>query len=185
MKKISILILLTLLPFVCNAQFVLKEDRFFAEDGKDYVVFSHPGMSKDEIFSRAKSAIMSMFVSPDNVMSENVGEMISVRGIIGQGAYMVVNAFGKRRYDVDVTLKVDMMFKDGRFRINAPQILDLQLSGKDSKVYLSRGGRMEGCIYDRQGNTRYPELIVSLEDCINKFVKSIDGSVGKEMDDEW
>lgn len=183
MKKVLLLIAISVLPTFAFAQFILKTDRFVSEDGKNYVVFEHPNMTQKELYSKVKNILMSLYASPDDVISENEGEMLSLRGINSRGAYMDFKLMGK--YYIDILFKMDIMFKEGRFRIDAPTILRLDVSGKNSQMFLECGSKMAGCVYTKKGDARYPELIASLEKSMNDLVNYINLSIENPVDEDW
>ena len=184
MKKL-LLILLLLLPNLCRAQFTLVGNSLATENGKNYVVYEFNGINQDELFIKAKTAITSIYNSPKDVISENRPEIISIRGI-SNDPFMLYKILGvENKQTVEMSYKLEILFKDGRIRVNSPSIVSLTVGTVKNNIYLKKGGKSQGYVYSKNGEIRYPELKTSIENFFNSLTKAIVEGMQNTTDDNW
>ena len=178
MKKL--LFLLAMLPMFVKAQFVLTPDGLRTDDGKDFIVHEVQNVSKDELYKRTKNTLMQIYNSAKEVMTENEGESISIFATSTKDVYEERNVFGqKTNWFVTVNYKYNIMFKEGRIRISAPQVVRASQYDKDK-------GTTEfifGCgtnyasgphyIFKKNGERRSYKYKDTYEDFANQLIKLI------------
>ena len=84
----------------------------------DYYVITFPNHSQSQLYTSALLAITRDFVSAKDIVSKVENEMVSVNAI-----HRFTESYGAFSLTYDVNYTFEMEFRDGRVRINAPQIV--------------------------------------------------------------
>ena len=114
MKKI-ILILLVLLPAICNAQFELTPNGFVDQNTKkDFIIKEFASQSAIDLYNKSLVSITSMYRSPNIVASKVEGEIININGTGTITVKRIMN------FDYTIDYNFILRFKDGRVRFDAP-----------------------------------------------------------------
>lgn len=174
MKKILV-ILFVLLPLMASAQyFELSPNGFVSveDTAKTFVVIPMDG-TKAELYNKAKTAIMSMWNSPKDVMSYNEPEIIVINGFTGS---LYVKTIGITTY-FDMNYRMQLQFKDGKLKIDAPGADKAEAHGKNGTMYFCKGGgqSMLGITYvfDKKGKLKQKDFKKQLEDYFNGLIQSL------------
>lgn len=126
---------MAMLPMFAKAQFVLTPTGLVTDEGKDFIVHEVPNVSKDELYRRTKNTLMQIYNSAKEVMTENEGESISVYATSTKDVYEERNVFGqKTRWHITLSYKFNILFKDGRMRISAPEVVKASRFDKEDGV---------------------------------------------------
>lgn len=170
MKKVLFIVLGIALPLIASAQsFTLTPDGFRnAEDeDKDFIVVQMDG-TQAELFSKAKTAITSIFNSPKDVLSFNEPDIIVVTGV--SSGDLQYKAMGMTSY-FDVSYRLQLQFKEGRIRIDAPAADKGVVQGGRGELFFGRGGMTY--IFKKDGKVRMEKQKKQLEDHFNGLVSAI------------
>jgi hypothetical protein len=119
-----------------NAQsvvnFSLKSDgTFLTEEGKSYAIVEFEGKTAKDLYDMVKANVLTLYNSPQNVLNEIESKNITVRALsdVLYSTYKLGSAFTEYR----VMYTLVFQFKDGKIRINAPEI-DRNLEVRASAV---------------------------------------------------
>lgn len=186
MKKLFFFIAL-LMPFMANAQFELTPEGFKAETGKDFYVVEIDG-TQAELFSKAKTAITQVFVSAKDVASYNEPEVISLQGFTDK----IKLKTGPLKYSLDTNYTIKILFKDGKIRFNAPDVLNMTYRDKNKSmsVYMGTGGGGGitdlGHVFKKDGKIRHKEVKETLEEYFNGLINAIvDKIKSPSVEEDW
>ena len=187
--------LLTSIALVClfmnaNAQLVLSPDGFIsaADSTKNYIVVDMKGEQAD-LYKQVKGAVLSMFRSPKDVLSESAPEMLTINGFAEDGV-VIPKALGlKMTYDVNFT--ISFKFRDGKIRVDAPSFICKNTSMGDKTVELVlRGGSNYGfgkttvnSIYNKKGDKANEKEKKIVEDFFNQLISKIIATASKQGED--
>ena len=186
MNKI-IAFFMVLLPLMASAQyFELSPEGFVSteDNTKDFIVIPMEG-SQAELYQKAKTAVTAMWKSAKDVMSFNEPDIIIVNGF-DSGSLWAKHMGMTFVYDFDYRLQ--LQFKDGKIRINAPGI-DKAVN-KKSTLYLGKGkgSTMSGTmyVYNEKGELKQKQFKEQAEVFVNSIVQRfIDNVKGTSNDDDW
>lgn len=189
MKKL-LFILLLISPSLCFAQFYVSEGGLKVRDSDNpFVVYDFNGMTSQELYNKAKTAITGIYVSAKDVVSSNEGEILSINAISTNKIYM--ETMGHKDY-FDMNYNINFRFKDNKIRVDSPTINYIKLSGSNPLPLLFERGKglglMSTCIYlyKKNGEVRYPDVIRTSEDLLNGIVLSImNGVKSKDSSNDW
>lgn len=165
--KRKLLLFILLFPCLCKGQFVLSGSSMTTEDSKGYIVYEFEGEKQNDLYKKAYTAITMIYNSSKDVVSSTENNIISVNGLSEGRIYF--NSMGKR--PLKVLYKINILFKDGKVRFDAPSIISCQYM--NNNLYLTKGSKIEGCLYTKRGEIRYPEFKDSLENEMNTIVGTI------------
>ena len=145
-------------------------------------------MSSQELYNRAKNAVISTFVSAKDVATENENEMISVNAVSNKEVYIkqmgIITNF-------IVNYNIRMRFKDGKVRVDLPIINYIKVDGPQlQNVYLTRGsnGMVASSlyVYKKNGDLRYKDFKSSFEKLFNRLITNlIDNIRNNNEKDNW
>ena len=181
--KNALFIFMILFAVSAKAQhFVLAESGLVpsSDNGAKFIVIEKNGESQKELFNQVKGFIVSSYVSPKDVMSENGEEMITLNGV-SNGDVECKKGFGMLSFKTNYTIV--FMFKDGKIRINNPSInsmtaQSMTLGGQLSGLYeltLTKNspilnGREQIVVFKKDGKTTKGAK-ESIESLFNKLVE--------------
>lgn len=192
MKKF--LITMVALLGVCmsaNAQLVLTPDGFVSatDSTKNYIVIDVKG-EQAELYKLVKGAVLSLFRSPKDVLSESFPEVLTINGSEENGI-VVPKALGlKMTYDVNFT--ITFKFRDGKIRIDSPSFICQNTSmGNQTIELVLRGSKNYGfgktvvnTIYNKNGDKVNEKEKKSVEDYFNKVIAKI-VATATQQGEEW
>lgn len=143
MRKFILLLSLFCSTILAVAQnqvnFKMQADvSFKAEDGKDFMVIPFEGKTAQELYAIVKKNVTTTYYSAKNVLNTVENEMISVNGVgkipqIESKKEMSKSHFNQRKsvaspyHSFSIEYILVFRFKDGKIRIDAPQIIDKNL----------------------------------------------------------
>ncbi len=128
MKKYFVIALALMLAIGANAQtkndsiiFKSNEKGFFkTESGANYYVIPFAGKSAHDLYNDLLCRVARIFKSPENVTEK----MVEDRAIIVNAQVNeLVEAYGGVREWFDFFYRFEFNFKDGKIRVNAPDII--------------------------------------------------------------
>lgn len=193
MKKLFSILVLVLSFLNVSAQDLIsfkltRTGAFTAPDGSAFVVVPFEGKSAPELYNMVKNNIMSLYKDPKQVMTENEGQTITVRGK-GDILWKTVT-FLPRTFEGYYTIV--FKFKDGRVRVDAP-VVDDELT--DAAGMLQYGESFKSCckkLFTKDGkpfDKRAVKKISQTEDALNAPINSMLGLIQTNStaseDDNW
>jgi len=167
-------------PAISMAQFHVTPNGVKAEDGKGFYVVAFDGITQKELYSRARSYVMTHFNSPKDVMSETSPEMLTIHSHHEAAFYAQTYPFLGKVYS-SAFLTITLRFKEGRMRVDAPSASGI------SDPYVSINKEMSGGIhmFKKNGSENEPKVIESFNAWINAQVSNIiEYMRGKEAEEE-
>lgn len=128
MKKVFLSLLLVVVTLVSAAQtkndsiiFKSNSEGFFkTESGTNYYVIPFAGKKAHDLYNDLLCRIARVFKSPENVTEKMVEDRAI---IINAQVNELVEAFGSVREWFDFFYRFEFNFKDGKIRVNAPDIV--------------------------------------------------------------
>lgn len=164
---------MVLLPLLSSAQsFVLTPNGFVnANDStKKYVVVEMEG-SQSELFKSAKTAVTMTWNSPKDVLSFNEPDIIVVNGIASDllSIKKIVTVY------YDVPYRIQMQFKDGKVRFDAPMADKGNNIERRSELYFCSGKGHGATFYfwNKKNELKQSKNKKILEDYINGLIDSL------------
>lgn len=161
-------------------QFEMKWDASFKRDGEDnYYVVDFGKKSAHQLYMDVLSHIASIYRNPEYVTSKVEDRSIVINGYANEIAYF------KDSYDyintVSFRYRLELQFKEGKIRVNAPTTIDLYSeSSSKIKKYSDCNSNMNAFVYlfDAKSATVMKE--------INKYINAlITAVVYGSKDDDW
>jgi uncharacterized protein YxeA len=190
MKKVLATII-ALLPLMSWGQsFILSPYGYLnAEDqATPYIVIPMEG-TKAELFQKAKTALTAIYKSPKDVLSYNEPDIITINGY--------TNSVYEKRMGVTanwgIHYTIQILFKDGKIRINAPDAFEGEPLGKNRvNLYLKPGkaGFMESSYYvfDKDGHVKKDKIKKQVEDYFNGIISDLVTKMkngAASVDEDW
>ena len=166
MKKL-LLVIVFALPMMAAAQvFTLTANGFVnAEDpSKDYAVVEIEG-TQAELFNKAKTAATAMWGAAKEVLSYNEPDIIVINGV---GTKVMDYTFMGMISNYDVPYRLQLQFKDGRMRIDAPSANKGIVSGGRGEIYFDKGGRTS--LFKKNGEVRYENMRSQVDTYFNTLI---------------
>lgn len=189
MRKILATII-ALLPLMAAAQaFTLTPQGFVNADNneKSFVVVEMPG-TQAELYAKAKTAVTSMWNSPKDAMSYNEPDIIVINGFSSTAAHFKKwgrdNVFG-------MEYRIQVQFKDGRIRIDAPAIGRLDYAGGQGTMLIEAGDNSTSQhitrAFEKNGKVRFPDFNKNVEDYFNGIIATLIDKMknGTSGDEDW
>jgi hypothetical protein len=203
MKKLFLLLLL-FVPAWASAQFKVVPGGMTTENGREYIVENFNG-SQSELSVKAKAVLTKMFASPQDTIEAADSSSITLKTC----AMKVVHiSYCGKPLDSSIIYHLTFRFKDGKIRIDTPQLLSyfyanyakaaptsqmllekgykLDKKDKAEKSVTKRGMAKNFYVYKLDGSTRIDDAVTGLEEYFNtlvkKFVNEMDLAGSK---DEW
>ena len=123
MKRYIFLLLMFTLCIDTNAQELVhfeitSNGSFKTKEGNNFVVVPFEGKTSDELYNKVKNNVMSFYKSPQKVMSENDGQVISIRAI----TIVAMKTVTMLPRSFDSYYNLVFRFKDGKVRVDIPTI---------------------------------------------------------------
>ena len=178
MKRLVLLSVLAMMTLVTSAQsrvnFTLNtrcEYIIHKDSVKTYYVFPYEGESQSALYNKALIGVTKTFVSAKDVVSKVENSMISINSTYHFDEYL---AGGIVKMSYDVNYVVELEFKDGKIKVNAPTIVSIRSNGRNADIrdcILTTDGRLS------RGWTNY----LFVNDVINNILANIKTS----SNDDW
>lgn len=177
MKKICLFLLLGMLTIAVNSQnqvnFTLSKTCHYVvpNSDKDYYIFNYEGESQSSLYNKALIGLTKTFVSAKDVVSKVENSMISINTtkVI---SYIIGGILPTKTY-MDYVVEIE--FKDGRIRVNAPTIVSMRNSkgeaGPPSNFMIAASGELS------IGWDKY----LFVNDVINNILLSLE----EKSSDDW
>lgn len=186
MKKVLALIV-AMLPLIAFAQkFELTQNGWVNADDKtkSFIVVESQG-TKAELFAKAKTAVTSMWNSPKDVLSYNEPDIIIVNGY--NNGSVKSKSLGMT-FVYAFNYRLQLQFKDGKIRIDAPSVDKGELDGGKSTLYFGCGKASSWTatkyIFDQNGKLKEQKHKEQVENAMNELVycliKKINEGVANE-----
>ena len=176
MNKVLAFLVLVLLPLLSSAQsFVLTPNGFVNADekSKTFIVVEIKG-TQAELYAKAKTAVTSMWNSPKDVMSYNEPDIIVVNGFSSTAAHF--RKWGRDNV-AELNYRLQIQFKDGRLRIDAPQIGKLDMIGQQGTLLIEAGDNSTMAhivrAFDKKGKARFPDFNTNVENYFNGLIATL------------
>ena len=181
--------IMVMLPLMAAAQtFTLTPQGLVSANdrSKAYVVVEIPG-TQAELYAKAKTVVTSMWNSPKDVMSYNEPDIIVVSGYSSNAAHFKKwgrdNIFG-------MEYRLQIQFKDGRIRIDAPAIGRLDYANGQGSMLIEAGDNSTSQhitrAFERNGKVRFPDFNKNVEDYFNALVATlIDKMQNGVTEEDW
>lgn len=179
MKKVLFLVICLFCSLACFAQFELIPGKLISKENpdKDFVVYEFKGIKAHDLYSKALTAITSLYVSADNVTNNVEDKMINIHGVQEDKICIkqlgVVSCF-------DMSYNLVFRFKDEKLRIDVPIINDIVcVNGYGNTIHMTIGGegtRLMGTymsIFKKDNSIKYKEAKINIESFFNNLVNSI------------
>lgn len=189
MKKLLLSIVILITSSLCHAQFCIKDGGLYVCDSdKDYIVYDFDGISAKDLYSKVKTAVIDIYVSGKNVASENEGEILSVNGVSKDDIFIKSMGLTHR---LTMNYNLTFKFKDGKIRIDLPNINYIQTQSSPSGPLYFKSGSMGGLtvsalyVYKKDGSVRYQDAIDSTEKFFNSLISKILDKVKNGTEEEW
>jgi len=193
MKKVFILMFITLSTF-CKAQtFELTKDGFVNKQDpqKTFVVVEYPNKTQQQLFESALNAVGKVFISPNTVTNKVEYSQISLHATYPSITWRSP-AGRKLFFDMDYNLIFE--FKDGRMRINGPNINQIVQKATLGDVYMyltkaERGStlRADKAIFNNDGSVNEEKHKERIETNMNQLITALVNEMNKFFlsDNEW
>lgn len=149
---------------------------------KNHVVVDMPNNTKDELFTKAHQYITSAYVSPQDVMSVSGTDMIAINGFL-ETPYND----GLHSCKCDVKYRVNLAFKDGRFRCEFLIIsMDMNFSGKRYPLSLVKQGMTNG-VFKKDGSLTKGGILAKpyIEAVPNGIIEGIKNVQSPAKSEDW
>lgn len=185
MKKLLATLLLGLLSNMANAQYISNfkmnyEGNFTTQDGKDYDVAVFEGKDATELFEMVRKKVALAFRSPKDVESNVNDKIISIYGYAPQCTYLAVPGW---KYYLSFHYSLKFQFKDGKIRIEAPRLYQMEGSVWSTLQKTFRGWHIfnkDGVLSKKENNRL---LVTMLEDYYNDLINRIINGDSKSNED--
>ena len=160
---------------------------FRTKDGSDYVVVSFDGKKTEELYNMVKNNIMSFYKSPQNVLSENDGQIISIRAI----TVVAKKTITMLPREFDSYYNLVFRFKDGKVRVDIPTIDNNMSDSAGMLMSYNIPTFQSYCkdLFDKKGivKPKKEDRKEFTENSINSIINELLGLTksNKKTDDNW
>ncbi len=176
MKKIIIIIffLISQISIAQKEYFKFTIDGFVNSENteQNYVVLDFEGKAKEKIYNDFLTQITTIYVSAKDVVNKVDNKVITITAISDSAI-----EYGKKRVrrKYDLYFNIQFLFKDGKVRVNKPNILSLSYPGTSNLVvYLERNDMsLYPTIFNVDKTVRSQFSIDSLENFVNALIEEI------------
>lgn len=159
---------------VYSQEFTLTNTGFVnMHDGKSYYVANVDGMSKQQLYAKARSYLMTIYNSPKEVMSEVEDEQIVINAITPNYIVVVFNPAQSNMWHFRYSMKIN--FRDNQIRIE-PQFVALDNFDTGSTVELYQ-------LFNKKGEVKKQKAVDFVNSSMNRMVA--DFMTGVLAEDEW
>lgn len=148
---------------------------------KDYIVIEFSGLSQNQIYNKALSAINKNCASSKNVISQVENSQITLNATLPNVAVRHNLGFS---FPYDMSYSLALEFKDGKLRINAPKIKEILQVQQGAglvwvRMYVSKNDKKSHTrankpyIYNKKGKLENKKHKESIENATNTLVSNI------------
>ena len=185
MKQILVTLIFVLVSSMSNAQYVPDfkmnyDGNFTTQKGESYDVAVMEGKSATELFDKVKKNVALVFRSPKEVESNVDDKIISIYGYAPKCTYMAVPGW---KYYLSFHYSLKFQFKDGKIRIEAPGLYEMEGSAWSTLQKTFKGWH----IFNKDGELSKKEknrlLVTMLEDYFNDLINRIINGDTKSNED--
>lgn len=180
------IILLLILPGFCLGQtlFELTPDGLVSkiDPAKKYVVVTMDSASKERLYNLANVALNSMYNNPKAVLSMVENESITITA----SATKSVHRNSMHVFDMYYSLNLE--FRDGRFKINAPSFTLTTYTTKEQKLLLVSNNSFDGSqlgIYNTSGKLKSPDAKKDIEIYFDSLIKLLIEKMDNKQKNDW
>ena len=155
----------------------------------NYIIIPFEGKSQTEIFNMALAAIGKNFVSPQNVINKVEYSQININGLLENVT---------QRKPMGMVLPFDMKFnlilefKDGKMKLNAPIIRDIEQQGfADVHIYLTTAERGSTflvhnfALFKNNGKVNEKKHKENIQEATNNLIASILNDMNAVENADW
>ena len=185
MKKAFLSILMVLCCLIASAQSKSVEFRisptgtFLSDDGKDYIIYPVEGTAH-ELYQMVCTNVGKVYNSAKDVMSTVEDKSVAIRAFSDNLIISEIMLGIKFYYSFYYNLLFE--FKDGRIKITAPIIGEMNGDGKRSTFY-----KKSQKFFDKQGNVKKSraEEKTTIENEFNGIISKLLSIDNKSSDNDW
>ena len=164
-------------PKKTSFEFYVYENATFKKAGDtDYYVVDMGKKSAHQLYMDVLSHISSLYRNPDRVISKVEDRSIVINGYADEVAY-----FKDQEYTTSMSFKyrIELQFKDGKIRVNAPDLPEIYTSSAWGEQKLSNySTKYIGYLFGRETSAMKKEI----DKYINAIITAI---VYGSKNDEW
>lgn len=166
-------------PKKTTFQFKLQCNATFKKDGENnYYVVDFGKKSAHQLYMDVLSNIASMFRNPDLVTSKVEDRSIVINGYADDIAWY--KDWLDYSTSVSLSYRIDLQFKDGKIRVNAPTIEEIYTSSASGIKKLSDQGSVDYGMNHEFGT--HKDVFESIDKYLNMVITSV---VYGSKDDDW
>ena len=185
MKKAFLSILMVLCCLIASAQSKSVEFRisstgtFLSDDGKDYIIYHVEGTAH-ELYQMVCTNAGKVYNSAKDVMSTVEDKSVAIRAFSNNLIISEIMLGMKFYYGFYYNLLFE--FKDGRIKIIAPIIGEMNGDGKRSTFY-----KKSQKFFDKQGNVKKnrADEKMTIENEFNGIISKLLSIDNKSSDNDW
>ena len=180
-KKVLITMLLTITVITVNAQYRLTSKGLVNDTDKGYIVLEFNDKTQQELYNAVHLLINSTYVSPQNVLSIVDGQSITINGVSLNAIYRknpIIKTF-------DINYTITFLFKNGRIRIDNPNINRLNASGTSVAFYINGSYMFQDGVFNKKGKVLAEKTKKSIENFFNMYLSDIKKAVESEEMMNW
>lgn len=165
------------------AQFSFTKDGMKSSEdkAKSFVVFDYGTKTKNDIYTKAITAVTGIYVSPKDVISKVENEAISINGILQD------IPLGKKKAldDLEMNYTLKLNFKDGKMRAEI-FINKLQTSYSELlKKRIDLAEREYGKVFSSNGEPNYTLTIETIDVFFNGIMKKVGETIEGKENEDW
>lgn len=160
-------------------QFKLQFNATFKKDGENnYYVVDFGKKSAHQLYMDVLSNIASMYRNPDRVTSKVEDRSIVINGYADEIAWY--NDWQDYTTSVSFSYRIDLQFKDGKIRVNAPTLQEIYTSSASGNKKLSDQGSVAIGMNHEFGT--HKDVFETIDKYLNMVITS---AVYGSKDDDW
>lgn len=151
-------------------------------EGTQYYVIPFPKKTAHELYSMVYQNAASLFMHPEKVISGTPGEFLLINGSASKIDKTLVY---KDYYQyLNLTFRIEILFKDGRIRVNIPQILDMFYGLEDGEQhYLTT--KAQRYVYYMMNTHAIENILFFFDYIANTLVYGDLTKIDNEHDNDW
>ena len=179
------LILFVACAIPSKAQFSLTPMGFVNPEtpGKDYIVQEFPGKTQQEIYDAVVSYLYSIYVNPDVALSLAPNSSITINAL-ASGA-VPINSL----YSCDMRYTISLQVRDGRLRINAPNIVSMAQPYSGEEFYIVGFGPLQcfvfNGIFNKKGKLKNETAFAAVQAFFNGYISKLINGTLSGSDEDW
>ncbi len=186
MKKLILLLGVMLVTISANAQFVLTPDGLRSSENieQDYIVIEADDKTASELYLISLANVRKFFVEYKHVAYRVTDKMITVKAEI---PYCIGRTKRKTPWCLHLSLVIEV--KDGRVKINAPNIKSIQTYNGEMVMFVRKervifvGRANIYYIYNKGGKLKSKQAKETLENTVNSIFSDLIGELTATNED--